>query len=73
METKDVKELINIMTKWEYRVISLSPNMPEIQKELNRMGQQGWELVSIFTHTGVYVEDGVKAVSEYFASFKKPV
>jgi hypothetical protein len=58
--------------KWKYKVISLSPEMSDIQKELDQMGSQEWELISIFTHTSEYVEQGEKRKSLYFAVFKQP-
>lgn len=41
------------MTRWSYEVLELTPNMlgpsmvEKLAEELNRLGRQGWELVSM--------------------------
>jgi hypothetical protein len=41
-------------TDWQYKQIirSLSEGMPN-EDELNQLGKDGWELVSVLTHGGV--------------------
>lgn len=40
-------------TRWTYEVVELSPNMlgpsmtERLREELDRLGEQGWELVSV--------------------------
>jgi hypothetical protein len=44
-------------TQWEYRAVSLGtfwtePKDEEIETILNQLGEQGWEVVSVFTRYG---------------------
>ncbi len=65
------------MTKWEYQTISLAQqagllnngtlDAPALQTWLNRLGAEGWELVSVFTTESGGYSRFVNAV------FKRPV
>jgi hypothetical protein len=35
------------MDKWEYFVVQVDTNLPQLQPYLNQMGDQGWELVNL--------------------------
>jgi hypothetical protein len=35
------------MQKWEYKVVELAGPSEERESQLNRLGEQGWELVAI--------------------------
>jgi uncharacterized protein DUF4177 len=39
------------LTKWEYKVVSYngSPDS-KMERELNQLGKQGWELASVIAH-----------------------
>jgi hypothetical protein len=44
-------------TQWEYRAVSLGtfwtePKDEEIEYILNQLGEEGWEVVSVFTRYG---------------------
>ena len=45
------------MQKWEYKVIDGWPS----QRELNRLGAEGWELVSVAAVGDEFEADKVKA------------
>lgn len=69
---------INLMTRWEYKVLKLETESSfftgtefdesELEFELNHLGAEGWELVSIFSVEKV--KGGSKYVS---AALKRPL
>ena len=42
------------MQKWDYKVISASPQVRTEMDELRELGEKGWELVSISDYSGFY-------------------
>jgi hypothetical protein len=63
---------VGIMTKWEYKIINIrSENYrldPNSASQLNQLGEEGWELVSI---TSVNFKTG--ATDNIAMVFKRPV
>jgi hypothetical protein len=38
------------MTTWEYKIMPLTKNMVDTEKEFTLLGEDGWELVCILQH-----------------------
>jgi len=59
------------MTKWEYHIINIRSEKyrldPNAARELNGLGDEGWELISI---TSVYFKSG--ATDNIAMVFKRP-
>jgi hypothetical protein len=66
------------LTKWEYKVIPIKtrihsdhfggahkPAMEDVQNYLNRLGKEGWELVSV---QDVGLQDGKRFTAAYIKS-----
>ena len=47
------------MKKWEYKIewFTSTINDEEIQEKINKLGSEGWELVSVSAYKNSYVED----------------
>lgn len=43
------------MTKFQYKIVVLATSRELVEKELNKLGQDKWELVSIDFDTRTYV------------------
>jgi hypothetical protein len=64
------------MTKWEYQTLKVEPggwfggkvDTDDLRAEMNRMGAEGWELVSAFD-----TASGQGASREVVAIFKRPL
>lgn len=41
------------MEKWEYKIVKMGLffNLKKKEDELNRMGEQGWELLNVDSHS----------------------
>ncbi len=66
------------MTQWEYTEEKWDAKLDKIS-QLNRFGQQGWELIDISYHSGVlsigewYNRVETKVADDYYiAIFKRP-
>ena len=60
------------MVKWEYKMVNLPKGGNTIVDKFNRMGEQGWELVSIIHHSNPAEWCAESDRTEFFALFKKP-
>lgn len=42
------------MKKWEYKSVSFTASHSEVESMLNRLGEQGWELVALHEYHYVF-------------------
>ena len=56
--------------KWTYTIYRSDEDLDGIQKGLDQMGDQGWELVSV-THQSL-VDENEEAFDQYTLFFKRP-
>ena len=61
------------MRKFEYKVNSGSPTnpVPDLETELNKAGDQGWELIEVVHFTEGGTDVGQKKVYHYFRREKE--
>jgi hypothetical protein len=59
-----------LFMKWSYTIYRSDEDLDGIQKGLDEMGQDGWELVSV-THQSV-VDENEQAFDQYTLFFKRP-
>jgi len=62
------------MQRWEYRRITAS-SAKKLEAELQKLGEQGWELVAVISTTSPFLAGLTKgAPTTYFHAFlKRPV
>jgi len=56
--------------KWTYTIYRSDEDLDGIQKGLDQMGDEGWELVSV-THQSL-VDENEEAFDQYTLFFKRP-
>ena len=39
-----------VRTTWEYKIVELPTGYPDAEKQLNELGSEGWELVTVHPH-----------------------
>ena len=62
------------MGKWEYIVLKIEYDSPDLQNELNRLGGEGWELAFSFVEDPKpHVFGQVSETPKQALVFKRPV
>jgi len=59
-----------LFMKWNYTIYRSDEDLDAIQKSLDEMGLDGWELVSV-THQSL-VDENEQAFDQYTLFFKRP-
>jgi len=59
-----------LLMKWNYTIYRSDEDLDGIQRGLDEMGQDGWELVSV-THQSL-VDENEQAFDQYTLFFKRP-
>jgi hypothetical protein len=59
-----------LLMKWNYTIYRSDEDLDGIQRSLDEMGQDGWELVSV-THQSL-IDENEQAFDQYTLFFKRP-